>query len=81
MKLFYLLFIALAVSPLYSCPTCVGKVAPSSPPFFSDEFYQPHHRQKTVYLDAKRSKKGTTVSGLSDKESMPRSIKKSAISG
>ena len=25
----------------YSCPTCVAKVKPESPAFFSEEFYQP----------------------------------------
>lgn len=29
-------------SQLYGCPACVGSVKRDSPPFFSDEFYEPY---------------------------------------
>lgn len=31
----------LIASGLNSCPTCVGKITHTSPPFFSDSFYKP----------------------------------------
>jgi len=36
-------FILVAAFPLRiaSCPTCVGKIKTDSPPFFSDDVYQP----------------------------------------
>lgn len=34
-------FIIGTFSHLFACPTCVGKITPSTVPFFSTEFYQP----------------------------------------
>ena len=37
-------FLALTLSWItfaWPCPTCVGRLEQNSPPFFSDEFYQP----------------------------------------
>ncbi len=44
MKLFELLCISLVfiICPkIVGCPTCVGRIKPESPPFFSTDFYQP----------------------------------------
>jgi hypothetical protein len=42
----WLLMLALcAISSTFqmviTCPTCTGRITPESPPYFSDEFYQP----------------------------------------
>ena len=82
MKPFYSLILMLTCNVVQSCPLCVAKVRPESPPFFSDTFYQPTKPEKQiVYLDENRIKKETTVSGFKDNESIPKSIRKSAISG
>lgn len=83
MKLVYCIALLniLSGTPLISCATCVGKVRHESPPFFADDFYQKGNVSQSVYLDAKRIKNDITVSGFKDKESMPKLIRKSAISG
>lgn len=40
-KLFFYLSISYFTPSLIACPTCVGKIRPESPLFFSDEFYKP----------------------------------------
>jgi hypothetical protein len=53
-----LVLLLLASLKLQSCPTCMGRITPASPPFFSDEFYIPTHEsmdelyQKVVNLPA-----------------------------
>lgn len=43
MKIFNAILVFLAIPfRLLSCPTCVGKIKAESPPFFSDDFYQPN---------------------------------------
>lgn len=83
MKLLYSIALLniLIGAPLIGCATCVGKVRHDSPPFFADDFYQKSSAAQSVYLDAKRIKNDITVSGFKDKESMPKLIRKSAISG
>ena len=34
-------WIIMIANSLNGCPTCVARITPSSPPFFSDEFYKP----------------------------------------
>lgn len=43
MKIISLLFFlsVTVISRMPACPTCVGKIQPESPAFFSDEFYKP----------------------------------------
>lgn len=43
MKVFKLFLAGLAFKSalLFACPTCVGRIKPESPLFFSDEFYKP----------------------------------------
>lgn len=43
MKLFTIILGGIAVQAglLLGCPTCVGRIKPESPLFFSDEFYKP----------------------------------------
>ncbi len=38
-RLFYLIFIVTTTTN--PCPTCMGRITLSSPPFFNDEFYKP----------------------------------------
>jgi hypothetical protein len=35
---------------LNACPTCVGRISPSSPPFFSDGFYKPAAKQESKQI-------------------------------
>ncbi len=45
-QFFILLFLAsLGATKLYGCPTCIGRIEKNSPPFFSDEQYQPSNYQ------------------------------------
>lgn len=41
---YLLLFIFLPLSSI-SCPTCVGRLKPESPPFFHKEFHQEGHKK------------------------------------
>ncbi len=53
MKYSLLLIIVIGnFSTFLACPTCVGKVTPSTVPFFSSEFYapgKPHAKTSTEY--------------------------------
>ncbi len=41
MNLLFSLVLLLTTTVINACPTCMGRITQSSPPFFSDEFYKP----------------------------------------
>lgn len=41
MKIRLFLILLLTILGIDACPTCMGRITQSSPPFFSDEFYKP----------------------------------------
>lgn len=42
-KRILIMLISFITVPLAACPTCVGRVGKGSPPFFSEQFYQPNN--------------------------------------
>ena len=41
MNVVFSLILLLTTIAIEGCPTCMGRITQSSPPFFSDEFYKP----------------------------------------
>lgn len=41
MNILFSLVLLLTTTIIHACPTCMGRITQSSPPFFSDEFYKP----------------------------------------
>lgn len=49
--MFFTFFLMSFNGLLSGCPSCIGKIKPESPTFFSPEFYQP--RQSTILRQTK----------------------------
>ncbi len=66
------LALLLAVAPsINGCATCVGRITPNSPPFFSDEFYKPGvDSMDEVFKEVMEAQQDTTLTTTSnpDKE-------------
>jgi len=46
MKKYFALLSLLTTFAAYACPTCIGRMTKKSPPFFSNQSYQPNKNNK-----------------------------------